>query len=336
VKVEISSRLIDVITADLGTPLRRSNRSAWLCPFHEDKNPSLKLWPDDDHFKCFGCGKYGDAINWVKERKGISFREAVSILNGTITESDFPSRTDRVPSRPLPKKPKSPEGDWSPRAGLVVAQCVRGLESRGAESVRQWLLARGMRRATLERWKIGQNPKSQYLHGHYVYEGVTIPWLDDDLTISIKIRRFSGEEKYTSVTGSRPAGVYLHQDIRPAVPTILFEGEFDALLAWQEVRDLINVGTLGAAGILPDQKALIQLLRSPLIFLSYDNDPAGERALKSWQEITERIRVVRLPHGKDLTEFFEGGGDVRSWVSEQLRCHTHNLTRHPTVVENVT
>lgn len=40
------------------------------CLFHEDRNPSMKLY--DDHFYCFGCGKHGDVTDMVGELFGLS------------------------------------------------------------------------------------------------------------------------------------------------------------------------------------------------------------------------------------------------------------------------
>lgn len=50
-----------------------------LCPFHAEKTPSCHLW--DDHFKCFGCGKYGDVISFVQIYFNLSFQDALSKLN---------------------------------------------------------------------------------------------------------------------------------------------------------------------------------------------------------------------------------------------------------------
>lgn len=53
-----------------------------LCPFHEDKRPSL--WVDAkpaSRYTCFGCGKSGDVISWVMEESGRTFTEAVDELS---------------------------------------------------------------------------------------------------------------------------------------------------------------------------------------------------------------------------------------------------------------
>src|SRR4051812_32597009 len=59
----------------LGPPARRTGtygESYWLCPFHNDSNPSFHTMPDKSHLKhrwmCFGCGMRGDAADLMKER----------------------------------------------------------------------------------------------------------------------------------------------------------------------------------------------------------------------------------------------------------------------------
>jgi P4 family phage/plasmid primase-like protien len=52
-----------------------------LCPLHgDDKTPSLSVNPKKQLWVCFGCGKGGDALDWIMERDGIEFPEAVRVL----------------------------------------------------------------------------------------------------------------------------------------------------------------------------------------------------------------------------------------------------------------
>ena len=51
-----------------------------LCPFHQEKTPSFYVNPDNGFYKCFGCGKAGDAITFVRETEGLTFVEAVETL----------------------------------------------------------------------------------------------------------------------------------------------------------------------------------------------------------------------------------------------------------------
>ena len=51
-----------------------------LCPFHQDRNPSLAVYPDKGWFRCYGCQKYGDVITFVREVERLSFAETLSRL----------------------------------------------------------------------------------------------------------------------------------------------------------------------------------------------------------------------------------------------------------------
>jgi DNA primase len=41
------------------------------CPLHDEKSPSFYVTPSKNIFKCFGCGKGGDAIEFVMEKDGL-------------------------------------------------------------------------------------------------------------------------------------------------------------------------------------------------------------------------------------------------------------------------
>lgn len=47
-----------------------------LCPFHNEKTPSFNVWSNKNTFKCFGCGKAGDSIDFVAYKENYGFVEA--------------------------------------------------------------------------------------------------------------------------------------------------------------------------------------------------------------------------------------------------------------------
>ena len=76
--------LLSVVQA-AGVELNRNGMA--LCPFHSEKTPSFKVFPDN-HFKCFSCGAYGDEIDFVQKMYGLSFLDALKYLGieqGEIT-----------------------------------------------------------------------------------------------------------------------------------------------------------------------------------------------------------------------------------------------------------
>ena len=71
---------------EFGVKLEKKGSSFMgLCPWHDDKNPSLSVDKTKGVYHCFGCGESGDAIELVKKMKGLGFREAVAYLKGEHT-----------------------------------------------------------------------------------------------------------------------------------------------------------------------------------------------------------------------------------------------------------
>ena len=64
------------------TQLRRASGSRYTgrCPFHEEKTPSFSVNPVDKLYYCFGCGKGGDVISFVRETENLDFVGAVEWL----------------------------------------------------------------------------------------------------------------------------------------------------------------------------------------------------------------------------------------------------------------
>lgn len=52
-----------------------------LCPFHADRDPSLRVTAATNLWRCPSCGASGNAIQWVMKRNGVSFRHAFELLN---------------------------------------------------------------------------------------------------------------------------------------------------------------------------------------------------------------------------------------------------------------
>jgi len=51
-----------------------------LCPFHDEESPSFIISPARQHFHCFGCGKAGDALTFVREIDHLTLPEALQKL----------------------------------------------------------------------------------------------------------------------------------------------------------------------------------------------------------------------------------------------------------------
>jgi hypothetical protein len=74
------------------------NRSGFInCPFHtEDHTASLKVYPEDGGFHCFGCGAHGSVIDFVMRLFDLNFRQAVLRLNADFHLGLTASKPDRA------------------------------------------------------------------------------------------------------------------------------------------------------------------------------------------------------------------------------------------------
>ncbi len=76
-----TAEITDVVQ-DFITLKKRGVNYIGLCPFHNEKTPSFTVSPSKGIFKCFGCGKGGNSVNFVMEHEHISWKEALKYLAG--------------------------------------------------------------------------------------------------------------------------------------------------------------------------------------------------------------------------------------------------------------
>ena len=74
-----SAQIVDVISDFISLRRRGANYTA-CCPFHNEKTPSFSVSPSKGIYKCFGCGKAGNAVNFVMEHEHLTYVEALKFL----------------------------------------------------------------------------------------------------------------------------------------------------------------------------------------------------------------------------------------------------------------
>ena len=72
----------------------RPKRGVMPCPFHGEKNPSLRIYPNRGGWHCFGCGRGGSVIDFVQEHEGCSFRVAVRAIDNALKLGLFDDHED--------------------------------------------------------------------------------------------------------------------------------------------------------------------------------------------------------------------------------------------------
>jgi len=78
-KILDSAQIVDVVSDFVSLRRRGANYIA-CCPFHNEKTPSFSVSPSKGIYKCFGCGKAGNSVNFVMEHEHLSYVEALRFL----------------------------------------------------------------------------------------------------------------------------------------------------------------------------------------------------------------------------------------------------------------
>ena len=74
-----AAQIVDVVQEFVQLKKRGVNYLG-LCPFHNEKTPSFTVSPSKEIFKCFGCGKVGNSVNFVMEHEHLTYPEALKYL----------------------------------------------------------------------------------------------------------------------------------------------------------------------------------------------------------------------------------------------------------------
>lgn len=342
-----STDLISLLTRYLGTPKVISGKSYFRCPFHADGNPSLYVWADGRRWRCWPCGLEGDVLDFVTQHDHVGVIEAAKRLDPL---SGFKPERRLSPKVAQPSKlAPFDDAEWQATMGAIVAKAETTLWGREGREALAWLHARGLADATIRRFRLGFMPERyvsdpiEVLSTDTRYQsitaqrGIVLPWplpaSSDDSTrwAGANIRRlgsdvFSGASptpKCIACEGSTRGFAYPWPEILPTqgvVPALIVEGEFDALLANQELGHAANVVTVGGAGTEPHASTLASLARCPWWLIATDRDEAGIDAASRWIERSpHKARRAMLPHGKDLTDFVLAGGDPKGWLAGEFK-----------------
>ena len=74
-----AAQIVDVVS-DYMTLKKRGANWWGVCPFHNEKTPSFSVSPAKGIFKCFGCGKGGNAVQFVMEHEHLTYHDALCLL----------------------------------------------------------------------------------------------------------------------------------------------------------------------------------------------------------------------------------------------------------------
>jgi DNA primase len=150
---EIRNRTDVVAVIGRHVELQRSGRT-WkgCCPFHGERTPSFHVYPEDKHFKCYGCGEYGDVFKFLQKLEGKEFPEVVRSLAAEVG-IEIPEETveDTVEARRRRKERAEALAACDAAARYWQAR----LWSPHGEAGRAYLASRGISEEESRRFRLG-------------------------------------------------------------------------------------------------------------------------------------------------------------------------------------
>ena len=321
-----------------GVELRRSGRRLiGRCPFHEDRDPSLVIYPQTASYFCFGCDAGGDVIDFVSRIRGSTFSETAALLAGSGQTSPRATAVVRVPAR------RAVRAIGEEELAVIEAAASLYVEQRDrSRRARSYLAGRGIDDATVSRLRVGYADGG--LARHLRDRGLSLDAAErlgllsgerDTLQGRIVVPDLDGNGRATwltarSLDGREPRYLNLRlpspllglAQVRAveARAVVVTEGPFDWMTAcaWK-LRAISLLGTHLS-------RAALHALRSfRRVYLALDADDPGRRATERLvSELGARAVVVPLPTGvHDLSEL----GGHRAGRETFLRSLTEARTR---------
>ncbi len=313
----------DLLERDLGKPKYRNRRySTYKCPLHNEKK-GFSLVVYEDHWHCFGkCGRGGDAIAWLQEYHNLSFQEACTrLVSGDLPQLEQPRRPRQAKIQPVSDPP---DAVWRAAVDKIANIAMDILWSKESKRSKRYLEEeRGLTEKTIVDAGLGYIPGDyrewKTIEGLSVPCGITIPWYADRMIWGIKVRRAAGEQRYQQVSGGNIKGsLYLADNIQPGLPILLTEGEFDALIAKQVGEGIICTASIGsAANKRINVRWFPKFISAPSIFVRMDYDKAGEGAALQIAALSQVVKRIQVPQGKDVNAYYQLAGHdaVLQWIN---------------------
>jgi len=308
-----------------------------LCPFHDDKEPSLIVTPNRNLWNCLGaCQTGGSTIDWIMKAEGVSFRHAVEILrNGdaaTLVKTDKVIKQNTIPKL---DSPVSLDADDQQVLHQVIDYYQDTLKRTPAAI--SYLKKRGIHHPqALETFRIGFADRTLGLRlphknrqegaelrkrlqdlgiyresGHEHFNGsVVFPIIDEQG----RITEIYGRKIVQNLRKGTPYHTYLpgpHQGIwnpsaLAAKEIILCESIIDALSFW--CNGFRNVtAAYGVSGFIDEMLHAFIDKRVWCVYIAYDRDEAGDKAAEKLAKKLNaegiEARRINFPRNMDANDY---------------------------------
>lgn len=344
--VRANTNLVDLVSETISLkPLRAGSDYVGLCPFHDDRNPSLHVYPERSSYRCWVCEAGGDCFRWVMEIEKVSFPEAVESL-ARRANLEIPKLSGQSGRGMQDRKDRGDSYEVLEWATSLMQQSLR-MGQAGANA-RSYVEQRKLTDETVRGFRLGYHPEDwnwflnrsegrfnaqQLLLAGLIGERSSGQGYYDNLVGRLvfpirdergRVVAFGGRvlpggniESDAKYWNSRESGIFhksrmlyafdqAREAIRSSKTAIVVEGYMDCIACHQAgVRNV--VATLGTALTEEHVRFLRRFVEK--VVLTYDADEAGQRAAeRSIQRFMAQevdLRILSLPNGKDPADFLE-------------------------------
>jgi DNA primase len=343
------------VVSEFVTLRRRGVNMLGLCPFHNEKTPSFTVSPAKGIFKCFGCGKGGNAVNFIMEHESLSYPEALKWLarkyNIDVVEEEETEEQKQLKDE---------------RESLMIVSAfaqkyfTRNLweENEGRTIGLSYFRERSFRDDMLKKFEVGYSPdgkapfteaaqKQGYKMEFLEKTGLSIKrddWVRDRFAgrvmfpihnLAGRVIAFGGrilkdDPKAAKYLNSPESEIYhkskvlygifqAKREIARTEKCYLVEGYTDVLSMHQ--AGIENVVASSGTALTSEQIRLVKRF-TPNMTIIYDGDAAGIKAsMRGIDLVLEEgmnVKVLLLPDGEDPDSFAKkkGASGFREYIDE--------------------
>ena len=325
---------------------RRGRTLVGLCPFHGEKSPSFTVYSENNSFYCFGCGAGGDVITFVRRMENLDYVDAVKFLADRaglrMPEQGVNDAVSKLRVRVLEANreaarfyhsmlsdPKGAVGlqyyrargysdatirhfglGYAPDSGWALRDALRQKGFTDEELIAAWLCKRSERGHLYDIFRGRIMVPIIDIRGNVIAFGGRV--LDDSKPKYINTSDTLAYKKSDNLFALNFAKSALGKMEEGGAQLILCEGYMD-VIALHQAGFTNAVAALGTS-FTAEHARLIARYASEVV-LTFDADAAGQkgtgRAIDLLRETGVRIKVVRVPDGKDPDEFIKNNGAER-------------------------
>lgn len=333
---------VEEVVADFVSLKKRGANYIGLCPFHNEKTPSFYVSPVKGIYKCFGCGKAGNAVGFVMEHEKFTYREALKYVAARY----------QIEVKETEQSEEERTADNLRESLYIINSFAQNYfhstlmnDDEGKQIGLSYFKERGLITATIETFKLGyctaegntfsktalqSGYNGELLQklglvnaaGNDQYRGRIIFPIHSitGKVLGFGARTLSADKKIPKYINSPENEIYLKSKIvygisqaRKSIAEndecFLVEGYMDVISMYQ--AGITNTVASSGTSLTQEQVRLIRRY-TPNLTIIYDGDAAGIKAALRGLDIAleegMNVKVVLLPAGDDPDTFVQKSG----------------------------